>query len=327
MMKFAQCALVASLSSLALGVAAQAADWPEPGHTVEVILPINAGTGTGDALGRLVAEGLEKQLNIKAVPLNKPGANGIVGATEAAKAKPDGYHLLFSWAGTLAVNPSIFKKITYDPINDFEVIGLVAEVPNILVVNKDLPVHSVDDLIKYAKEHPNDLYAGSTGIGSSMHLASELFQNETGTKIEHVPYNSPAEGTTDMIGGEIQLMFQLVPGIRAMVEADRVRALAIMSEERSPVLPNVPTMAEAGHPDLLSSTWFALLAPKKTPADILDKLNTALNAALADDSVREKLESYGASPLTSTRAQANQHLVDETAKWAKVIEAAGIEKQ
>ncbi|MFA5522556.1 MAG: tripartite tricarboxylate transporter substrate binding protein [Castellaniella sp.] len=327
MKKFVQQALVASLSSLALGLSAQAADWPEPGHTVEVILPIGGGTGTGDALGRIVADGLEKQLNIKAVPLNKPGANGIIGATEASKAKADGYHLLFSWAGTLAVNPSMFKKLSYDPVKDFEVIGLVAEVPNILVINKDLPIHSVDDLVKYAKEHPNELNAGSTGIGSSMHLAAELFQNETGTKLEHVPYNSPAEGTTDMIGGDIQMMFQLVPGIRAMVEADRVRALAIMSEQRSPVLPDVPTMAEQGYPSLLSSTWFALLAPTGTPDAVLDKLNEGLNGLLKDEAVLEKLNSLGASPLGGTREQGNKHLVDETAKWAEVIEKAGIQKQ
>lgn len=316
-----------ALASLALVAQAQTGTWPAAGKTIQIIVPAPGGGGTGDTIARVVAEELAKTLKTSVIVDNKPGANGNIGAAAAAKAAPDGYTLLFSWAGTLAVNPALYKKLGFDPMKDFEPIGLIADVPNILVINSDLPAKTLDEFIAYAKANPDKINFGSTGNGSSMHLAGELFMRDTGTKMVHVPYNAPGQATTNLIANDIQAMFQLVPGIAGQVKANRVRAIAIMSDQRSPALPDVPTMAEVGHPELLSSTWFALLAPKGTPAPILDLVNKDLNEALARPEVRKRLADLGAATLGGTREQARDHLASETAKWAKIVKDAGIELQ
>lgn len=318
---------LAGAASMALLSNVHAQDWPAAGKTVQIVVPAPGGGGTGDTIARIVAEELSKALKGTFIIDNKPGANGNIGAANAAQATPDGYRLLFSWAGTLAVNPNLYKKLNFDPIKDFDPIGLIADVPNILVVNDKLPVKNLKDFIAYAKSHPGKLNFGSTGTGSSMHLAGELFMRETGTKMMHIPYNAPGQATTNMIAGDIQAMFQLVPGIAAMVKSGRVRPLALMADQRSPALPDVPSMKELGHPDLMSSTWFALLAPKGTPVAILDKLNKTLNEVLAKPDVRQRLADLGATTLSGSREDLAKHLAAETAKWAKIIREAKIELQ
>ena len=187
----------------------------------------------------------------------------------------DGYHFLFSWAGTLAVNKALYKNLAFDAQKDFVPILLVADVPNILVVNNDIPAKDLADFEKYAKANPGKLNFGSTGIGSSMHLAGELFMRETGAQMVHVPYNAPGTATTNLIAGDIQLMFQLIPGIAGQIKSGKVRAIAVMAPQRSPALPDVPTTAELGQPKLLSSTWFALLAPKGTPPAVVARMNAS----------------------------------------------------
>ena len=235
--------------------------------------------------------------------------------------------MLFSWAGTLAVNPSLYRNLPFDPQKSFEPIALLAEVPNILVVNNDLPARNMAEFVRYTKENSGKLNYGSTGQGSSMHLAAELFQRETGTRIVHVPYNAPGQATTNLIANDIQAMFQLIPGVIGQVKGGKVRALGVMSDARSPALPDVPTMAEQGFPKLVSSTWFALLAPKGTPAAILDQLNTELNQILRDPEVRKKLADIGATTLGGTRQQLADHLAAETAKWKRVVQEANIQLQ
>lgn len=306
--------------------AAVAQDWPA-GKTIQIVVPAPGGGGTGDSIARVIAEELAKHLKTSVVIDNKPGANGNIGAAYAAQQTPDGYKLLFSWAGTLAVNPSLYKGLNFDPQKDFVPIALVADVPNILVVNNDLPAKSLAEFTAYAKANPGKLNFGSTGNGSSMHLAAELFMRETGTKMVHVPYNAPGTATTNLMAGDIQLMFQLVPGIVGQVKGGKVRAIAVMADKRSPALPDVPTTVELGAPKLLSSTWFALLAPKGTPPAIVDKVNAAVNESLQDPAVRKRLSDMGASPLGGTPKQLADHLAAETVKWGNIVRDAKIQIQ
>lgn len=317
-------AAVAAAVSCALPASAQ--DWPA-GKVVQIIVPAPGGGGTGDSIARVVAEELGKRIGTSVIVENKGGANGNIGAAAAASSPPDGTRLLFSWAGTLAVNPALYRNLPFDPQKSFEPIVLIADVPNILVVNNDLPPKDLAAFVEFAKKNPGKLNYGSTGSGSSMHLAGELFARETGAQMTHIPYNAPGQATTNLMANDIQVMFQLVPGIIGQVKAGRVRALAVMSTTRSPALPDVPTTAELGFPKLQSSTWFALLAPKGTPAPILDKLNAAVNDMLKDPAVRKRLTDMGASPLGGTREQLASHMAAETAKWGAVVRDANIQIQ
>ena len=318
-------ALAASLSCMT--VPAQAQAWPADGKTIQLTVPAPGGGGTGDAIARVMAEELAKRLKTPFVIDNKAGANGNLGAAAAAAAAPDGYHFLFSWAGTLAVNRSLYKSMAFDAQKDFVPIGLVADVPNILVVNNELPVKDLAEFARYAKANPGKLNYGSTGIGSSMHLAGELFSREAGATMMHVPYNAPGTATTNLIAGDIQLMFQLIPGIAGQVKGGKVRALAVMAPQRSPALPDVPTTVELGQPRLLSSTWFALLAPKGTAPAVIERMNAAANEVLADPAVRQRLSAMGATPLGGTPRQLAEHLAAETEKWAAVVRDAKIQAQ
>jgi tripartite-type tricarboxylate transporter receptor subunit TctC len=313
-------------ASLALPADAQDA-WPEPGHPIQLIVPAPGGSGTGDTIARVLAEEMQTRLKGNFVIDNKAGANGNIGATAAAATLGDGYHFLFSWAGTLAVNKALYKNLSFDAQKDFIPIVLVADVPNILVVNNDLPTKDLAEFVGYAKANPGKLNFGSTGIGSSMHLAGELFMRETGAQMVHVPYNAPGTATTDLVGGRIQLMFQLIPGIIGQVKSGKVHAIAVMAPQRSPALPDVPTTAELGQPQLLSSTWFALLAPKGTPPAIVQRMNTVANEVLADPAVKKRLADIGATTLGGTPQQLAQHLAAETEKWGRVVREAHIAAQ
>ena len=326
---FASAAALLALLLAALGSASAVAqdNWPQPGKTVQLIVPAPGGSGTGDTIARILAEELQNRLKATFVVDNKAGANGNIGASAAAHEPGDGYHFLFSWAGTLAVNKSLYKNLPFDAQKDFVPIVLVADVPNILVVNNDIPVKDLAEFERYAKANPGKLNFGSTGIGSSMHLAGELYERQTGTQMVHVPYNAPGTATTDLISGRIQLMFQLIPGIAGQVKAGKVRAIAVMAPQRSPALPDVPTTAELGQPQLLSSTWFALLAPKGTPAAVVARVNAVANEALADPAVKKRLADIGASTLGGTPQQLAEHLAAETEKWGRVVREAHIAAQ
>ncbi len=324
---FQHAAVLAAATLLALSAPALAQDWPAAGKTIQLIVPAPGGSGTGDTIARVLAEEMGKRLKTTFVIDNKAGANGNIGAAAAAGAQPDGYHFLFSWAGTLAVNRSLYKSVPFDAQADFVPILLVADVPNILVVNNELPAKDLAEFSRYAKANPGKLNYGSTGIGSSMHLAGELFKREVGADMLHVPYNSPGTATTNLIAGEIQLMFQLIPGIAGQVKGGKVRALAVMAPQRSPALPDVPTTAELGAPRLLSSTWFALLAPKGTAAPVVERMNAVANEVLADPAVKKRLADMGASTLGGTPRQLADHLATEIDKWARVVRDARIAAQ
>ena len=313
--------------TVAFSTPAVAADWPPPNKPVQIIVPSPGGGGTGDTIARLIADQLSQKLNGNFIVENHAGANGNIGAGIAAEAPNDGSRLLFSWAGTLAVSPSLYKKLPFDPQKSFDAIGLIAHVPNILVVNNDLPANNLAEFTDYVKKHPGVVNFGSTGNGSSMHLAGELYMAHTNTNMVHVPYSAPGQATTNLISGEIQSMFQLIPGIVGQLKAGNVKALGIMATERSSTLPDVPTMGEQGHPELLSATWFALLAPKGTPADIIERTNKALNEILQDPEVKQKLTAMGAATLGGTPQDLDKLLADELKKWNKVVTGADIQIQ
>jgi tripartite-type tricarboxylate transporter receptor subunit TctC len=318
-------AALALLSSFATPALAQ--DWPQPGKPIQLIVPAPGGSGTGDTIARVLAEELQSRLKANFVVDNKPGANGNIGAAAASQMPGDGAHFLFSWAGTLAVNKALYKNLPFDAQKDFVPIVLVADVPNILVINNDIPAKDLAEFERYAKANPGKLNFGSTGIGSSMHLAGELFMRETGAQMTHVPYNAPGTATTNLIAGDIQLMFQLIPGIAGQIKSGKVRAIAVMAPHRSPALPDVPTTAELGQPRLLSSTWFALLAPKGTAPAIVARMNAVSNEILADPAVKKRLADMGATTIGGTPEQLARHLAAETEKWGRVVREAHIAAQ
>ena len=310
-------------ATLASNAAAQS--WPAPDKPIQITVPAPGGGGTGDTIARMLAEQLAARLNTSVVIDNRPGANGNIGAAAAAKNPPDGYKFLFSWAGTLAVSPKLYTTPGFDSQKDFDPIALICDVPNILVVNNNQPVKSLKEFVEYAKNNPGKLNFGSTGIGSSMHLAGELFMGETGAKMVHVPYNAPGVATNNLIANDIQLMFQLIPGIAGQVKADKVRAIAVMSETRSPALPDVPTTKELGYPKLQSSTWFAMLAPKGTPTAVVDKIAASTRAIITTPDFRQKnIDAFSYVPVASTPVEFKTYLSGNSKLQAERVKASGV---
>ena len=326
-MKSPRFSLLLPAVALSIDSASASTDWPSSCKAIQIVVPAPGGVGTADAIGRLLAARLAKRLDTSVIVDNRGGANGNIGASAVASAAPDGCRLLFSWAGTLAVNPSLYKSLPFSPDKSFAPIGLVAEVPNILVVNKDLPARDLKEFFSYAKANPNKVNFGSTGSGSSMHLAGALAMREAGVSMVHIPYTGPGQATTDLIANQIQAMFHLIPGVIGQVKGGTVRPLAVMASERSPALPDVPTTGEAGYPKLQSATWFALLAPAGTPAPVLERLNKELNAVLGEPDARKQLGDMGATPLGGSRQALTDHMMQETRKWGELVRESGVQVQ
>ena len=318
-------ALLAFAAALALSpLVSHAQTPPWPNGPVRLVVPFGAGGGTTDPLARIVAEELSKQLGATFVVENKPGANGNLGAVFVKQSAPNGQTLLFTGAGTLATNPAMYKNPGFSTRADFEPVVVVGNVSNILVVNPSIPAQDVKEFVEYLKKAPDKVSFGSTGNGSSMHTAGELFRQKTSTTMVHVPYNAAGPATTDLISGNIQAMFQLIPGISAFVANKKVKALAVMSPRRSPILPDVPTMAEAGYPGLESYTWLCIVAPKGTPKAVVDRLNEGVNKLLAQPAFRERLIAMGVEPMGGTAAEFSVFLDAEIKKWGEVVKNANI---
>jgi tripartite-type tricarboxylate transporter receptor subunit TctC len=318
--------LAATAAALAAPLAARAQPAPGwPSRPIQIIVPAPGGGGTADTLARILAQEIETRLaqHQRVLIDNRPGANGNIGAAAAARAAPDGYTFLYSWAGTLATNPSLYRDLPFDPQRDFEPIVLVGNVPNILVVNKELGPKTLTEFTAYARSHPDQINFGSTGNGSSMHLAGALYEKATGTRMTHVPYNSPAQATNDLIAGRIQAMFQLVTGIQGQVRGGAVVPIAVLAERRDPNLPEVPTMAELGLP-IEFGTWFGLLAPKRTPAPILAEMNRLVNAVLEDPAARRRLQEAGLDVLGGPPERLAQRMAEERRRHAELVRSAGI---
>ena len=306
----------ASLSSLA--VHAQA--WPA--KPVRIVVPAAPG-GSADPLARIVADELGRALNQAFVVENRPGANGNVGSASVVKSPADGYTLLFGWTGTLVPAVTLYDAKPYHPQRDLEPIVLVASVPNVIVVQPSLGVKSLDDLTRYAKSHPGELNFGSTGSGSSYHLSGELYKKTTGVFMVHVPYTSPGAVFTDLMGGRLQLAFPGIAAAAPYVKDGRLNALAVMGDKRSDMMPGVPTTKELGFPGLVSDTWFGLMAPKGTPPEIRHKINEAMNAALKNPAVHERLMGLGFQTLGGTPEQFASALSSDISKWGEVVKFSG----
>ena len=314
---------VALSVGLCLGNASLVHAQDYPSKPVRFVVPLAPG-GTTDVLARLVGEKLSASLGQQFVVDNKPGAGGNVGTAQVAKAEPDGYTLLMGTVGTHAINASIYPSLPYDPVQDFAPVTLVATVPNVLVVNPEVPANSVAELIALAKEKPGELNFASSGNGTSIHLSGELFKAMTGVDIVHVPYKGSGPAVVDLLGGQVEMMFDNLPSSAPQIKAGKLRPLGVTSKERSPTLPDVPTIAEAGVPGYEALSWFGVLVPAGTPNAIVAKLQDEIAKALADPAMRERFAELGAVPVGGTPAEFANFISAETAKWAKVVQDAGI---
>src|SRR5690242_6240739 len=297
-----------------------AADYPT--KPIRLVVPFPPG-GTTDILARAVAQKLSETWNQQVIVDNRPGAGGNIGADLVAKAPPDGYTLVMGTVGTHAINPNLYSKMPYDHVKDFSPVILVAGVPNVLVVNPSLPVHSVKELIDYAKANPGKLNFASSGNGTSIHLSGELFKTMAGVQMTHVPYKGSAPALADLMGGQVQLMFDNLPSSLGLIKGGKLRAIAVTSTTRAAALPDVPTIAESGLPGFEASSWFGVLAPAGTPDDIVAKLNGTIAAWLATPDAKEKLLAQGTIAAGGSPEDFAQHIDRETAKWAKVVKASG----
>jgi tripartite-type tricarboxylate transporter receptor subunit TctC len=318
--------LVLGAALLPLASTAQTA-WPA--KAVRIVVPFAAG-GTTDILARALAPELQRAFGQPVVVENKPGAGGNNGAADVAKAAPDGHTFLMGTVGTHAINPSLYSKMPYDHVKDFVPVTLVAGVPNVLVMN---PVHaqqngidSVPALIEFARKRPGKLNMASSGNGTSIHLAGELFKTMTGTFMLHLPYGGSGPALIDLISGNTDLMFDNLPSSLPHIKSGRLKALAVTSAARSSALPELPTVEEAGGAVLKgyeASSWFGLLAPAGTPMEIVNRVQTETAKALGSPAIKERLQSQGAVPSGMTSAEFVRHIAAETAKWAKVVKASG----
>ena len=293
-----------------------------PTKPVTIIVPFAAG-GTTDILARIIGQALTAELGQSVVVDNRAGAGGNIGGQAAAKATPDGHTLFMGTVGTHAINASLYKKMPFDPVKDFAPLTRVANVPNLLVANPAQPYKSVKDLIAYAKANPGKVNFGSSGNGSSIHLSGELFKSLAKVDMQHAPYKGSAPAVTDLLGNQIGIMFDNMPSAIQHVRSGKLVPLAVTTAKRSPELPNVPTIAEAGVPGYEATSWFGMFAPAGTPAPVLAKLNAAIVKVLAQPDVKKKINEQGAEVYSETPEQFAAFIQAESVKWGKVVKESG----
>jgi tripartite-type tricarboxylate transporter receptor subunit TctC len=317
-------ALVASPAAALRPTQAVADDWPS--RPIRMVVPFPAGSSP-DLIARIVTEKLALALGQSIVIENRPGAGGNIGTGAVAKAAPDGYTLLFTINGPLVTAPSLYRHLSYDPMKQLAPVTLVATSPNVLAIDARLPVHSLREFVALAKSKPGALNYGSVGNGSAAHLAMEQLKAMAGIDLQHVPYPGFPQITTAMIGGQVQAGF-MVPAIAMpMVNAGKLRLLAVTSTGRTAVLPSVPTVAESGYPGFEAISWQAILAPAGTPAPIVDRLYRELVKIIGSDDVREKMRAQYFVPAGTAPASLRQTMVSEKARWDKVIRAANVQPE
>jgi len=307
--------------SLAATHTASAQDFPR--KPVTIVASAAPGGGV-DLITRAIARALSEQWKQPVLVENKAGASGMIGSEQVARAAPDGYTLL-TVSLSHATNPSLYKKMPYNTAADFTPLSLLAKLPIALVVTKSLPVNSVKELIDYAKANPNKLNCGSGGNGTSQHLSCELFKSMAGVQIQHVPYRGVAAAGVDVIGGRIEMMFDQISFAEKNARAGNVKALAVTTPRRSPLMPDLPTLDEAGVPGYASETWFGLLGPAKMPAELANRIQADLARAMTRPEVQQALASQNFELVWSTPAAFGRFLDAEMAKWDKAIKQAGIQ--
>lgn len=293
-----------------------------PNKPIRLVVPFASG-GTTDSLGRLLAQRLSEKLGQPVVVDNRAGAGGNIGADLVAKSPADGYTLLFATVGTQSINASLYKKMPYDSEKDFTPIAPFASVPNILVVNPKVPVKTVGELVSYSKAQPNTLNMGSAGNGSTNHLSGELFKSMTSASFMHVSYKGSGPAMADLLANQIQFMFDNLPGSLPQVKAGNLRALAVTSVKRSPVLPDVPTMVEAGVPGYSAEVWFGVVGPNNLPKDILERLSKEIGQIAKEKATDEKLQSLGTTALFSTPLEFGKRISEDRVKWGKLVKDSG----
>jgi tripartite-type tricarboxylate transporter receptor subunit TctC len=313
--------LVAAMACASCG--AMAADYPT--HPITLIVPYPPGGGN-DVIARLVANKMSASLGQPIVIENRGGAGSTIGTRDVARSAPDGYTLLIA-TSSLAINPALYPDVAYDPQKDFAPIGLIATSPNFVLVNPSSAIHSVADLIASAKKEPGKLDFASTGIGTSTHLGALLFAKMADVKLNAVPYKGVAPAITDLLGGQVALMFCPMASVVGQVRAGSLRAIAVTGAKRSSLFPDLPTVAEAGLPGYAAELHYGLVAPAGTTADVIAKLNAALNNALADEEVRQRLAADGTETLPGTPEAYAADIASEEAKWGAIIKATGTTAQ
>ena len=293
-----------------------------PARPIRLVVPFPPG-GPLDLAGRAIAQRLQEALGQPVVVENKPGAGGNIGADTVAKAAPDGYTLVMGALSTHAVNPHLFAKMPYDALKDFAPVTLVAVTPNVLVVNSGVPANTVGELAALARANPGKLSFASGSNGSAGHLAGELFKTLSGIDIVHVPYKGGAPAMQDLLGGQVQFMFDNLANSMAQIKAGKLKAIAITTAKRSAFAPELPTMAEAGVTGFDISTWYGILAPANTPPDVVKRLNTEIVKILGSEDMREKLKAQGAEPAPTSPEQFAAFIRAEWSKYAKIVKDSG----
>ena len=296
-----------------------------PNKPVRLILPFPPG-GPSDILGRALSQKVTEQVGQQMITDNRPGAGGNLGLELTAKAPPDGYTLVLS-SPLISISPSLYSKLNYDPQKDLAPVSLVAQIQNVLLVHPSVPAKTLKELIAVAKKQPGKLNYGSGGVGTTTHLAPELMQSLTGTKLVHVPFKGSGLALIGLISGQVDVLIMAVPAAQGQVDSGKARALAIFSDKRATPMPNVPTAKEAGVDGLVVDIWYGVLAPHGTPAPVITRLNTEINKALASPDLKEKLLSVGVQPLGTSPEQFGTFIRSEATRYAKIIKAAGIKPE
>ncbi|HEX9184325.1 MAG TPA: tripartite tricarboxylate transporter substrate binding protein [Burkholderiales bacterium] len=312
---------VAALAAAFAAASAQAQAWPS--KPIKVVIPFVAG-GSSDIVGRAIASKFQEYLGQPGVVENRPGANGAIAAEFVAKAEPDGYTILVGSIGVFSINAALFKDLRYNPVRDFAPITLAVTTPNVLVAKPELAVKSMKELVDFAKKNPGKLSYCSSGTGSSDHLTGELLKQGAGIFAVHVPYRGGAACQTDLMGNQVEFSFQNLGAVTNYIRGGRMQAYAVTAKARHPQLPNVPTTAEAGFPDLVVTSWQAAGAPAKTPRDVVAKLNAAAVRALRSPEVAARMEQIGFDVVAGSPEEFGRFMKEEVERWTRVVARGGI---
>jgi tripartite-type tricarboxylate transporter receptor subunit TctC len=311
---------LAALAILGLVTGAGAQDYPN--RPITLVVPFPPG-GSTSIVARIIADKMSESLGQQIVIDNRGGAGGTIGSRAVAKSPGDGYTILLGYTGTLAIGPSLYPNVGYDPRKDFAPIGMIGHAPNSLVVHPSFPARSVKELVDYAKANPGKVQYGSAGVGTVSHVSGEYFASAAGLTLAHVPYRGTGPALADLLGGHIPIAFAPIPATHANIDSGKLRGLAVTSGKRSSLVPDIPTIAESGVPEFEASLYYGLVAPPGTPRPIIARLNNELNTALASEDVRKRLATDGAEPVPGSPEDYARHIDRDETKWSKVVKSSG----
>ncbi len=320
------CGVAAAAVLLGVTTAIDAAETPYPVRPVRFIVPFAPG-GSTDTLARTLAQRLSDALGQQVVVDNRAGGNGNIGTEIVARALPDGHTIVLGYIANLGIGPSLYAKLPFDPVKDFAPVTLLAVAPNILVAHPSVPVKNVRELVAYAKANPQKVNYASAAVASLGHLAGELLNSSAGIQMQHVPYKGSGQAVIDLLAGQVQIMFSGMSSVMPHIKANKLRPLAVTGAQRSPAVPEVPTIAEAGYPGFEASAWYGVLAPAGTPKPVVMRLNAEILRALKLPEVKERLENVGFEIVGGTPEAFGAYIKSEIAKWAKVVKASGVKAE